>query len=200
MIKIEKHSVEEHARSLAQYFPGGKLWAAVHKDGTNLNKLIKALARTLAETECSIMEFQEQFMPDKTVLFLDEWEKALGIPDDCFKGTGSQDERRLHILVKLASLGVQTAEDFENLAAKFGINVTVRGGITNIKFPLTFPIIFFDTEKEARFTIVVEFNEPAPNAFPLTFPISFGNGVIGILECLFRKLKPANCDIIFQQV
>jgi len=42
------------------------------------------------------------------VAFLDEWERALGIPDDCFDLANTDDERRINILTKLAALGVQT--------------------------------------------------------------------------------------------
>ena len=116
-------------------------------------------------------------------------------------GTGTNDERRRDILAKLASLGVQTAQDFEDLAEIFGITVQVESGadVATI-FPFIFPALFFSSTKEARFTIVVTFLEEAPNAFPLTFPITFGDELIGLLECLFAKLKPANCDIIFKQV
>ena len=141
-------------------------------------------------------------MTDCTVSFLDEWESAVGIPDDCFTGQGTNDERRRDILTKLASLGIQTAQDFEDLAEIFGVDVIVLGGAeSGSVFPLIFPVIvFFNSAKEARFTIIVTFILEAANEFPLTFPIQFGSDEIAILECLFTKLKPANCDIIFQQV
>jgi hypothetical protein len=82
----------------------------------------------------------------------------------------------------------------------FGVTITVNPGIEEITFPLTFPVVMFTTEQEARFTIVIRFTDEAPESFPLTFPFTFGSGEIAILECLFTKLKPANCDIIFQQV
>jgi hypothetical protein len=34
----------------------------------------------------------------------------------------------------------------------------------------------------------------------VTFPFSFGDAIITILECLFRRLRPANCDVLFIQV
>ena len=50
---------------------------------------------------------------------------------------------------------------------------------------------------DARFTIIVTFVDVNENEFPLTFPVSFGVDLLDILSCLFMKLKPANCNIIF---
>ena len=103
-------------------------------------------------------------------------------------------------MVKLASLGVQTAQDFIDLAALFGITVEIKNGTVNGTFPMTCPIIVFDSSKAARFTIIVTFTVAAAETFPYTFPLPFGNAQIAILECLFNRLKPANTDIIFLQV
>ena len=203
-VLFDRHDVNLQADSIANFLPPGIMFEGGKIEGTNLRKLLTGLSNELFRSEDLLKQFTEEFLPDCTVLFLDEWESALGIPDDCFLGTGNNDERRRDILTKLASLGIQTAKDFEDLAAIFGIDVTVESGgspgVGNI-FPLEFPIlIFFNSAKEARFTIVVTFIVQAANKFPLEFPILFGNNLIALLECLFRKLKPANCDIIFRQV
>lgn len=201
-VLFDRHDINLQANSIANFLPPGIMFEGGKIEGTNLRKLLTGLAVELFRSEDLLKQFTEEFLPDCTVLFLDEWESALGIPDDCFLGTGTNDERRRDILTKLAALGIQTAQDFVDLASIFGITVEVQGGVEvgNV-FPFTFPmLLFFNSAKEARFTIVVTFLEDAANAFPLEFPISFGDPIIGLLECLFTKLKPANCDIIFKQV
>jgi len=180
--------------------PSGPLFAAKSVQDSNFRKLLRGMAGELFRSNGFLISYSEEVIPDLTVKFISEWESALGIPDDCFSGTGTIDERRRDVLVKLASSGIQTADDFVELAATFGVLVSVNSGIREITFPLVFPIVMFTTEKEARFTIVVRFTVEAANKFPLVFPITFGSGEIAILECLFTKLKPANCDIIFQQI
>lgn len=193
-------TIEQQTQTLADYLPGGQLYHAKNIHDSNFRKLLRGLAEELFRGDGYVQTFKEDVIPDTTVFFVDEWEEAVGIPDGCFSGTGSLDERRRDVLIKLASLGVQTAEDLVALGSLFGITVTVASGRAFSVFPLMFPVLLFDTDKEARFTIVVDFTVDAASKFPLTFPFVFGGGAIGVLECLFRRLKPANCDIIFRQV
>lgn len=200
MSLFQRRDNEEYTDSLARYLPGGELFASKFKQSSNFRALLRGMAGELFRANGFLREYNDNIIPDTTVKFIEEWESTLGIPDDCFSGTGTTLERRRDILTKLAALGVQTDQDFIDLAVIFGVTVTVNAGIDEITFPLTFPVVMFTTEQEARFTIVIRFTVQAANKFPLTFPILFGSGEIAILECLFTKLKPANCDIIFQQV
>ena len=200
MALFKTRDIDAYTDSLAAYMPGGDLFASKSVQDSNFRKLLRGMAGELFRANGLLGEYNDNIIPDTTVKFIDEWESALGIPDDCFSGTGSLDDRRRDVLVKLASLGVQTAQDFIDLAETFGVTVTVNGGYDEIAFPLVFPVVMFATNTEARFTIVVRFNVTAANKFPLTFPFTFGDDDIAILECLFTKLKPANCNIIFQQV
>ena len=183
--KIECHTIEEHTKAIADYLPGGKLWTAKNISDTSMRNLLVGLSRESLRAEGYLKALQEQFIPDNTENFIEDWERALGIPDDCFDTDGTIDERRRNILVKLASLGVQTVSDFENLALTFGITVTVTPG--------------FDIEgATGRFKIYVQF---APiDGFALEFGIIFGDPAAAILECLFNKLKPANCEVIFTSI
>lgn len=200
MATFQRRSLEEYTDSLARYLPGGELFASRSIQNSNFRGLLRGLATEIFRANGYLREYAQQVIPDETEKFLDEWESALGIPDACFSGGGTIAERRRDVLIKLASLGVQTTEDFEALATMFGLTVTVRPAREFTVFPLEFPVLLFDTIKEAMFTIVVDFPVTASNQFTLTFPIVFGDETIGVLECLFRRLKPANCDIIFRQV
>lgn len=190
---INQHTKEQHATALASYLPSGPLWAAKNIKGTKFRQLLRGHACELVNAEGYLKELQDDFIPDTTVKFIEEWEDTLGIPDDCFLATGDTDERRRDILIKLASLGVQTAAQFVALAAQFGIDVTVESGKAA-------DLPFGASDKEQRFTIVVTFTVEAANQFPFDFPIVFGDDTIAIVECLFSKLKPANCNVLFVQV
>lgn len=197
---MDAKTLEEHANALSAYLPNGRTFEAKNIDGSNLRDLLVGLAEELKRVQENIGLLESEYLPDKTVLFLDEWEKAVGIPDTCFTGAGTADERRRDILIKFASLGVQTLDDFVALADAFGVAVSLVAGYDVITFPLTFPVMMFNSETDARFTIIVNFTDPDTSRFPLVFPVVFGTKEIAILECLFNKVKPANCQIIFKQV
>lgn len=192
------HTQEEHTTALAQYMPDGALFEAKNINDSNFRKLLKGFAGELFTAEGYLKTFHDQFIPDATILFLSDWERTVGIPDECFSGTGSIADRRRDVLVKLASLGVQTAADFEALGDLFGIDVSVSSGIDSGSFPYTFPMIFFNSPADARFTIVVNFPLPQGGFFIYNFPVIFGDKTQFILKCLFRKLAPANCQVIFR--
>lgn len=195
-----RRDIDQYADSLAAYMPGGALFASKSVQNSNFRKLLQGMAGELFTANGLLREYSREILPDQTVQFIEEWEKALGIPDDCFSGSGNLNDRRRDILVKLAALGVQTEQDFIDLAALFGIDIDIIHGTETFTFPITFPATFFNSLRESRFTIIVVFTVPTVNRFEYTFPFIFGGEEIGILECLFEKLKPANCKVIFNQI
>ena len=191
---------EQQAQTLANYLPGGRVFAAKNLSGSNLRKLLRGLAEELLRVDSIVRLFRKDTVPDETRHFIDEWESAVGIPDSCFKGTGTDEKRRLAITAKLAALGVQIDSDFVDLAAKFGVSITVESGSVHGCFPFVFPIKFYPSARDARFTLVVRPTETIGDTFTYTFPIAFGTEELGIIQCLFRKVKPANVNVVFEDI
>jgi hypothetical protein len=194
-------TLEKMTESLARYLPPGRLFASKFNRQKDLYLFLRGLAGELQRANNLLREYNIQYYPDETTDFLDEWEQALGLPDDCFtlstepplvQPDNSIVSRRRNILIKLAGMNLQTAQDFINTAALLGMVVTVVGGLDPSVIPPITPI------KRARFTIVVTF--VSLTSFPLTFPILFGSTHFPILTCIFLKGKPANCDLIFNTV
>jgi uncharacterized protein YmfQ (DUF2313 family) len=183
-------SLNEHTRALADYLPNGRTFEAKGIGGSNLWQLLEGLSGELKRTQEYISTLEDEFIPDQTTLFLSEWEKALGIPDTCFTGSGTDEERRRDILTKLASLGVQTVEDFERLALVFGVTVDVLSGVDSG--------LSFDDITTARYTIVA--NIEVPERFIYTFPFTFGSQLTALLQCIFERVIPENCRVIFQEI
>jgi len=200
MASITTRDLEQFTNRLARYMPNDCTFASKGVNDTTFRNLLKGLAGEQFRANGLLKEYCEQILPDETVKFISEWESTVGIPDNCFDGTGTLEERRRDVLVKLASSGIQTKQDFIDLAALFGITVTIQTGIENITFPLTLPFVIFDTNKDARFTIIVFFSGVESETFPLTLPFTLGTKETGILECLFTNLKPANCQVIFKSI
>ena len=183
-------TLNQHTNALADYLPNGRLFEAKGISDSNFRQLLTGISGELFNAQGYIKSLNDEFIPDLTTLFLNEWEQALGIPDSCFSGSGSNVERRRDILTKLASLGVQTVEDFENVAVIFGVVAEVIPGIDSG--------ILFSSTAEARYTIVI--NLTLPERFTYTFPFTFGDSTTALLECIFKKLKPGNCKVLFQGV
>lgn len=200
MSLFKRRDLEQYTDSLAAYLPGGKLFASKSIQDSNFRKLLRGLSGELFRSNGLLRDYSSEILPDQTNKFLSEWESALGIPDDCFSGAGSNDDRRRDILVKLSALGVQTAQDFVDLAALYGVVVEVVPGSLSGVFPLHFPVLVFGSAEDARFTIIVNITVPTESAFPYLFPIPFGTSEIGIIRCIFEKLKPANCNLLIRQV
>lgn len=200
MALFKRRDLNRYTDSLANYLPGGRLFASRAAEGSNLRKLLRGMAGEMFHANGLLREYSEQVIPDQTVKFIGEWESALGIPDGCFKGTGTIDTRRRDVLTKLAALGVQTTQDFIDLAAIFGVTVTIVTGPAVQAFPFTFPFVLSGSSKEIRFTIFVEFTVDEGARFPFRFAFTFGGELIAILECLFNRLRPANCEVVFTQM
>lgn len=172
---IECHTAEEHRKSLADYYPHGPILGDKNIPGTDTFQFLLGIAQELVRSEAYLKTTQDEYIPNDTDVFLENWERALGIPDDCFKIEGvSLEQRKQNVLVKLSSLGVQTAQDFENLAAIYGLNVTVLSGedAAGDDFPLSFPHTFGEDIPNPKFTIVVQYT--GGSFFPLNFPHPFG--------------------------
>jgi uncharacterized protein YmfQ (DUF2313 family) len=189
-------SIEDHAQALADYLPNGRLFEGKNIGDSNFRQLLRGIAGELFTAQGYIKTLNDEFLPDLTVLFIEEWERALGIPDDCFSGTGTLNERRRDILVKLSALGVQTEDDFVELALVFGKVVTVTPLSEELFPPYDVP---FNPSSlpDARFIVVVQGDNLVSGVPPYDVPFDL---VVGetVLECLLNKVGIANGNIIFR--
>ncbi len=190
---------DQQASSLASFMPGGRPFLAAKIDNTTLRSLLIGLAGILSDEEGVLNDITYEHQIDQTTQLLEQWEAALGLPDDVFTSLGTLAERRNNILIKLGRTGVQSAQDFIDLAALLGFTVSIIPGADRGIFPLHFPVYIFDKPQTARFLMVTTvYTTAVPNVFPLAFPIVFGSGINTVLERLFTKLKPANVELAFE--
>ena len=190
----------EQTAILANYMPNDDVFAGKINETTKLFKFLFGFSETNRRINESLEVTFDEYDFRITTDFLGEWESMLGIPDSCFPGSGTIAQRRIDVIAKFLADGTQTTDDFKAIAALYGIVINIKSGISEVDvFPFTFPIVFPDV-KTARFTMIIEFVVEETLRFPLIFPIPFGDNDITKLECLFRKLAPANVDVIFRQI
>lgn len=193
-------SKSQQADTIATQLPNDRLFEAKSIKDTKLRKLLLGLGVELMRAEGKMNEIIEQYSLLTGEQLIEEWEKTVGIPDDCFDIASTIEQRRNNVLIKLAKMSASTEEGFINLALLFGFNITITTGYKAGIFPLCFPHNFFGTAKEARFTMFVDITTDEPSVFPLPFPINFSSGIDNIMECVLNKIKPANVRIIFRYI
>lgn len=188
----------EH-RLLIKAFPTGRVWADKSNTDSDFGKLILALSKEFFASSAFIEKISKELDINQTVDLIERWEKSVGIPDDCFTGEEDLPTRRMNVLQKLTNFGgVQTKQDFIDLAALYGFSIAISSIGSGFVFPLPFPLNFFDGDgTAARHTMIVTL--PATSSiFPLPFPLNFASTSGSILECIFPLLAPANVEIRFQ--
>lgn len=195
---LEETTKQQQTDTLAQYLRNDRLHRAKNREDSNLRKVLIGLACEFIRFKEKVNELYSEYDPNTTINLIEEWEGFVGIPDDCFSNTGSLEERRTNILLKLAGVNATTAKQFEDIGAILGFDITVENGVDTSTLPLSLPFILL-TEAEAPFTIVVTLDASLePDGLPVTLPFELGSQAPLILECLFEKLKPANTQVVFR--
>jgi uncharacterized protein YmfQ (DUF2313 family) len=126
---LKDHTLDEHADILADYLPNGYVFASKKINGTNLRKFLRGCAYLFKNAEGTLNEISGQYDIQTTVDYIEEWEAHVGIPDDCFDTDVSIEERRKQVLFKMASFNVQTEQDFIDMAANFGVTITIDNSV-----------------------------------------------------------------------
>jgi len=194
---FDEKNITEQTNSLAQFLPEGKVFDARNEPTATLRKFLEGLSGELKRVYDGMNDLSEDYDINFTTELISNWESAVGIPDDCFPGTGDLEERRTHVLIKFAKMNVQTSEEFVSVIEELGFTVILQPGADVGIFPMIFPTEFFKDPQQARFTLVV--NLDSNNAvFPLPFPVEFASNVNNIVICLLNVIKPANVDLLLR--
>lgn len=198
------HDENTQADILAKKLPDGKAWIDKFVDSTVMRDLLIAYGIEYMRLEGNLNYTDDELSLIRTRDLIEEWEVEYGIAKSCFADQNKSDlqARINNILVLIAANGTSTEEQFEALAALLGLNVKVSPGKVLLStFTLTFPVTFFDDPIDARYTIVVDFlDEIEGSRFTLQFPFLFGDARVGLLQCFFNILKPANTQIIYRTI
>jgi uncharacterized protein YmfQ (DUF2313 family) len=195
---FKPNTLETNTQVLANYLPTGILYAAKNIGESKLKKMLRALAYELTREQDKLYELSYEHKLDTTTNLIQEWERALGIPDDCFNTNQPIEIRRKQIVAKFAKMNLLTEQDWIDLAKLFGYDIQIIHPIENNGFDYTFDFYFY-TDKELRFVMIIKFmGLAAPeDVFDCTFDFTFSDDT-NVVICLFEHLKPANVKLIFE--
>lgn len=198
---IGPQSANTYDRLLAMHMPIGRVWERCFDPNSNIGKFVAGLAVEYYRLSVLTYDIVLEMDIDKTLALLDEWEKSVGIPNNCFTTATTTEDRRIQIESIFSNFGgVQTLADFERIAALFGFTVDIQLGAEIGEFPLHFPITFFESTQASRFTLIVRASLGSGDEFfALPFPMPFSAGGTTFLKCIFELVAPANVAIVFTQ-
>lgn len=196
----DKLNENGYACTQAEYQPKGDSFT--RKVDTFFHTLFKAVGASMERVDDSICEMINETTPQLTKNFISEWEKELGLPEECVEAPPtSEDLRRKEVVRKFNSLGGGTKAYFIELAASMGVKITIeesegepfRAGQSQAGDPLMGgPWLFTWFVRIEEVTIQTFKAGQNKAGDPLRW---WANEE---LECFFKKLKPAHTIVAFR--
>lgn len=187
--------IEKYTAMIQNLLPVGYAWP--RQANTNMENLLTALATEPERVDCRVQDMLTEAYPLTTSELLTDWERALGLPEEC-EGLGDTvQKRRQAVHQKLSSLGGQSPQFYIDLAASIGFEITIT------EFdpfcagdPCGDPLYGDDWahtfQVNAAEETILYFNAGEGSAGePLA---SWGNS---LLECVINRYKPAHSVVIF---
>lgn len=206
--------VEKYVDLIAKLLPNGFAWINVKR-----NIFLQGLAVEFCRVSERIKDLLREIDPNQSFELLDDFEQALGIPDECTPENRTTEERRAQIIQKMATIGSLSAPFYEQLGSFYGFDITVTNhlafqagrsvsgdDLTNYEPPRS---IFLSGVGVAGDQLQVPgwlhyFNAELPlTAFE---PFEAGQDTAGtplveygneLLQCTLKRLKPAHAGITF---
>lgn len=114
---------DRYRRQMSQLLPPGSAWARAAD--SVLQRLLDALAREFARVHRRFEGLVREADPRTASELLLDWERVLGLPDQCTPDDLTVAERREAAAGKLTEVGSQTPGYFEQIADNLGFDVTV---------------------------------------------------------------------------
>jgi uncharacterized protein YmfQ (DUF2313 family) len=188
-------TAEQYRDQLIALLPQGAAWIA--EPITVLYKLLHGVAESAARVDTRVDDLIREINPETTSELLADWERALGLPDNCGTAPTTAVDRRDAVVLKLNTIGGQSPKYFIDLAALYGYTITItefrpfKAG-SKAGTPLYGKQWAYWFQVNGYTNTIKHFKAGLSKAGePLR---SWGNDV---LECLINKYKPAHTDVIF---
>lgn len=184
------YMIEDYTKALISLAPQGLAWN--WKPNSVMYAVLRGLARSYQSSDLDAIQLINGAFPKTATVMLPEWEKTLGLPDDCAIGEmDSLPKRQGAVVSKLVSSGGQSKAYFINYAAELGYTITItefrpaRCGISACGDPLNGEDWPFVWRVNAGKTVIsYALSGVSYCSDPLR---SWGNRY---LECMLNKLSP----------
>jgi len=204
---VKAQSPEAYGRMLHQLLPSASIWP--RGSGSALVKLLASLGGELSRIHTRADVLQDEMDPSTALELLSEFERALGLPDDCMPATATVPERRTAVISKLTQRGGQSRQYFVDLAASLGFIVTISEFVDEVARVgrLRCGDRLYGTAWAYVWRVNVDLSSPALAGYVSTVTwarvgtmrcgdrLRSWNGTL--LECVFQRAKPAHTRVQF---
>lgn len=201
---VQPVTLAKYVRAFKQTFPRG--WAWLFPKDLAFDQLVNSMAQEFARVDEKARSLFDEFDPRTTFELLTDWERLVGIPDECTpdpNNLGSLFERRVRVLQKLTTGGGQTPAFYALIAEQLGYDADIldvknftafRVGLSTVGQPLS-------NTGSWGYTWVVK----APAELERFFRT--GINTVGerlvlrdneTLRCVISRFKPAHTIVLFQ--
>lgn len=122
---MSQYPVESYAQALQSLIPIGLAWP---RDPEAVQgAVLRALASSYQRSDSEALSLLRGGFPPTATILLPEWEKSLGLPDDCSIGeVDSIPKRQAAVVSKLVSTGGQSKHYFIGIAKILGYDITIK--------------------------------------------------------------------------
>lgn len=117
--------VDDYRRQMQALLPRGMAWALAPTAW--LTRLLSGLAPEFARIHGRVLDLLRESDPRTTIEMLSDWERALGLPDNCSNTLApTLQARRDDVLAKLIGVGGQSRAYYIAVAARMGYTITIE--------------------------------------------------------------------------
>lgn len=196
---------------IRKLFPTG--WAWRFDQGSEFEALVEGLANEPCRIEERGFKFLDEMDPNTTFELLTDWERLLGIPDECTPEDRELSifERRVRVLQKLTTGGGQNEAFYILIADQLGYDIGVidvedfkdfRVGEARVGDALNNSSLPGGGISSAGWAFTFQITAPAA----LVRQFRVGQSTVGErlvlfeneeLECVIEKFKPAHTTVLF---
>ena len=116
---------DDYAYAFQALMPRGQAWPKEKR--STLSKVCDALAWYWGYVDGRVADLIEREAdPQKTVELLPEWERAFGLPEECFPEATTIGERQKMLVTKMTWQGGQSRQYFIDLMAWLGFRIVIK--------------------------------------------------------------------------
>lgn len=190
--------------ALLAHTPSGWAWSGFRVPGKTAYRFWKAVSSSLTDAWQALYDMAREVDYRTGTQFIGEWQEALSLPDPCLPQAATVEAKRAQIEFRLSKRRWTTKRDYEDLAALFGLTVTIIPGWCVQKpalFDQCLDAWFFDFEKLGRFRVYIDITGCAGDGFDYDYDYDFpaDDPNCSAYMCLIERVKPANVVIFWNQ-
>ena len=205
--------VKKYKSLIRSLLPSGKAWS--FGNASIADKVFEAIATEFCRVEERVNDLLFEADPRQSIELLEEWERLVGLPDECSPEVENEIERRQLVLQRLTQIGALNGDFYEFIGQQLGFDITVtdvkafRAGFARAGDRcFTYKTTAFAAGSTAgqvlvkygwRFFFLVDLPATAADIFRAGDTAGdrlreFENPLI---ECTIKKLKPAHAGVTF---